>query len=226
MQRSEIFGRRATNCDLMVLTINQTTRTSSLPTVSSVWLSVGAFDQAYRENGMEALFFERALARGEESSFGNTWKLDRTKEIHPYDNASVCVYGCECVRNEIWDSLRMAGPFHGGFCCRWLSAESGLALILPALVSDPMSSVSGMGGSGFCSSSSAAACPWCKKHRQACQTRLLLFTGLCYEIRLGFRVLMAPIKCSEEGLSLLNLKAIFLFPQSALLCNFIYLLQL
>lgn len=50
------------------------------------------------------------------------------------------------MQNEIWDSLRMAGPFHGGFCCRWLSAVSGLALILPALVSDPMSSVSGMGG--------------------------------------------------------------------------------
>lgn len=41
-----------------------------------------------------------------------------------------------------------------------------------------------------------------------------------------FRVLMTLITASEEALALLHLKAVLLFPQSASLRNFVYLLRL
>lgn len=147
----------------------------------------------------------------------------------------VCVRACACARKTMWDSLGMIGPFHEGLCCRWLSAVLGLALIPPALVSDPMSSISGIWGGGGvnlqhllgCSSSLVQ-----EKKRKSRRQAGLSQAGCSYsqlwvmELDWLFRVLMTLITASEEALALRNLKAVPLFPQSASLRNFVYLLRL
>lgn len=149
----------------------------------------------------------------------------------------MCLSVCVCVRaqKEIWSRLRMIGPFHEGLCCRWLSAVLGLALIPPALVSDPIViHLWYMWGEQLRASESAAS-PRLQlvlgaKIKPA--TGRPVTPGCSYsqlwviELDLVFRVLMTLITGSEEVLALLNLKAVLLFPQSASLRKCVYLLRL